>query len=158
MAAERKYPPLETLERIKAWCDRQERAHSEVRRKLASWAVYGEETENIIAELISTDYLNEERYARAFARGKSRLKAWGWRKIKNELKAGGVSDFSLKMAREEIDEDEYRQGLYRLLEKKASSVKASNAFEKRQKVYRYLVGKGYEMDDIKEAWEVLYSD
>jgi regulatory protein len=158
MAAKRKYPPLETVERIKSWCDRQERAHSEVRRKLTSWGVYGEETENIIAELISSDFLNEERYARAFARGKSRLKAWGWRKIKSELKARGISDYSLKMAREEIDEDEYQRQLIGLLEKKANSVKASNEFEKRQKIYRYLTGKGYAMDEIRKAWEVLHSD
>lgn len=158
MATQRKYPPIETVERMKAWCDRRERAHSEARRKLASWGVFGDEVEGIIAELISSNYLNEERYARAFARGKSRIKAWGWMKIKNELKAKGVSDFSIKMAREEIDEEEYREGLQRLLEKKAESLKAANRFEKRQKVFRYLLGRGYGMEEIKIAWEVFDSE
>jgi len=153
MASSRKYPPVETLERIKQWCDRRERAHSEVRRKLSSWGVYGDESEGIIAELISSDFLNEERYARAFARGKSRIKGWGRRKIEQQLKSKGVSSYSINMAAEEIDDHEYIEGLKRLIRKKAPTIKAKSKFEKSQKMLRFLAGRGFTMAEVRTAME-----
>jgi len=149
----RKYPPQETIDRIKAWCDLQERAHSDARKKLTSWGVYGDEAENILAELISSNYLNEERFARAFARGKSRIKAWGWKKIEVALKAKGVADFSLRAAREEIDPDEYFDGLVGLAEKKDRLLKESDPFLRKQKLLRFLLSKGYSYDETKKALE-----
>lgn len=151
--AERKYPPQETLDRIKGWCDMQERAHSEARHKLSTWGVYGNEAENILAELISANYLNEERYARAFARGKSRMKAWGWKKIDLTLKSKGVSSFSRKAAFDEIDQEAYFKGLIQLAEKKVRVLSEPNPFRREQKVLRYLVGKGYSYGDAKKAVE-----
>lgn len=151
--ATRKYPPQETLERMRAWCDLQERAHSEARKKLNAWGVYGEEAENILAELIGGNYLNEERFARAFARGKSRIKAWGWKKIEMALKAKGVSSYSLKAAFEEIDQEEYMAGLINLAEKKERLLSESNPFRRKQKLLKFLVGKGYSYDEAKKAVE-----
>jgi regulatory protein len=147
----RKYPPEETFERIKHWCDIQERAHSEVRKKLSSWGVYGEESENIIAELIHLNYLNEERFARAFARGKSRIKSWGWKKIELELKKRGVSDYSIKAAFEEIDREEYLDQLLALAAKKRKLINESDSFKRDQKLLRFLVNKGYSYEDAKLA-------
>jgi regulatory protein len=149
--AHRKYPPEETFERMKAWCDLQERAHSEARKKLSSWGVYGEESENIIAELISLNYLNEERFARAFARGKSRIKSWGWKKIEVELKARGVSEYSIKCAYEEIDREEYLSQLFSLAEKKNRLIREANSFKKNQKLLRFLVSKGYSYEEANLA-------
>jgi len=151
--AVRKYPPKETLDRMKHWCDLRERAHSEARKKLNGWGVYGEETENILAELISQNYLDEERFARAFARGKSRIKAWGWKKIEMSLKAKGVSAYSLKAAFEEIDEEEYFEGLMNLATKKERLLSEPDTFRRKQKLLRFLVGKGYSYDESKKAVE-----
>jgi len=147
----RKYPPEETFERIKGWCDIQERAHSEARKKLSSWGVYGEESENIIAELIHLNYLNEERFARAFARGKSRIKSWGWKKIEQELKRRGVSDYSIKSAFEEIDREEYLDQLMALAAKKKKLIREANAYKRDQKILRFLVNKGYSYEDANLA-------
>jgi regulatory protein len=149
----RKYPPQETLDRIKVWCDRQERAHSEARIKLNSWGVYGEEAENILAILISENYLNEERFARAFARGKYRIKAWGWKKIEMTLKAKGVSSFSLKAAFDEIDQDEYFAGMINLAAKKERLMSEAHPFRRKQKLLQFLVGKGYSYEEAKKAVE-----
>ena len=138
---------------MKRWCDIQERAHSEVRRKLNSWGVYGDEVENIVADLISLNYLNEERFARAFARGKSRIKSWGWKKIEMELKAKGVSNYSIKAAFEEIDREEYLDQLFSLARKRSSLIKASNPYEKQQKLLKFLVSKGYSYEDANLAIE-----
>jgi len=151
--AVRKYPPQETLDRMKAWCDLQERAHSDARKKLNSWGVYGEEAENILAELISANYLNEERFARAFTRGKYRMKAWGWKKIEQALKAKGVSSYSLRGAFDEIDQEEYRAGLIELATKKERVLSESNPFRRKQKLLRFLVSKGYSYDEANKAAE-----
>lgn len=151
--AVRKYPPQETLDRMKAWCDLQERAHSEARKKLSSWGVYGDEAENVLAELISSNYLNEERFARAFTRGKYRIKAWGWKKIEMTLKQKGVSSFSLKAAFEEIDQEEYLAGLMNLAAKKERLLTEKDPFRRKQKLLRFLVSKGYSYDDAKKAAE-----
>ena len=151
--AVRKYPPQETLDRMKAWCDLQERAHSEARKKLNSWGVYGEEAENMLAELIGSNYLNEERFARAYTRGKYRIKAWGWKKIEMSLKAKGVSSYSLNAAFDEIDQGEYLAGLMNLAEKKERLIKESDPFKRKQKLLRFLVSKGYSYDEAKKAVE-----
>lgn len=149
----RKYPPQETLDRMKSWCDLQERAHSDARIKLRGWGVYGDEAENILAELISQNYLNEERFSRAFARGKYRIKAWGWKKIEAALKAKGISDFSLKAAKDEIDPSEYYEGLLNLAAKKERLLNESHPFRRKQKLLRFLVSKGYSYDEAKKAAE-----
>ncbi len=155
MGAGRKYPPGETRDRMRKWCDLQERAHSDVRKKLVSWGVYGDEAEQIIAELISEDYLNEERFSRAFARGKFRIKRWGWMKIERELRMKGVSAYSLKAAREEYDEEDDGSVLAELLKKKARLITENDPYKLRAKLTRYAVGKGYGFDEIRKATEQM---
>jgi len=151
VSVERKYPPFETRERIRKWCDQQERAHSDVSRKLHTWGVYGDEIDQIIIELISDNYLNEERFARAFARGKFRIKKWGWKKIQNELRRKGVSKYSIALAHEEIEESDYLETLKELLEKKRPFIKSKSTWEESQKLMRFAVNKGYSFDDVKKV-------
>ena len=150
MSIPRKYPPFETREKIQRWCALQERAHFDVRRKLASWGVYGDEQEQIIGELIGDNFINEERFARAFASGKFKIKKWGWKKIENQLRQKQVSKYSIALAREEIDQDAYFQTLTELLEKKKSLIKADSPWERKQKLLRYAVAKGYAAGDVIE--------
>lgn len=153
MAIERKYPPVETRERIMKWCAIQERAHSDVRRKLSSWGVYGDESEVIIGELISGNFLNEERFARAFARGKFRIKHWGWAKIQNELRRKGVSSFCIAKAAAEIDADESKETIFNLIKKKASFSRETDRNKLRQKLQRYGYSKGYSFGLVNQAIE-----
>jgi regulatory protein len=148
-----KYPPLETLERMKKWCDRQELAHGDARKKLAGWGVFGEQAESIIAELISEGFLNEERFARAFARGKNRMNGWGWKKIEAALRVKGVSSYSITLAKEEIDPSEYQELLKQIIRKKTPALKGGSAYEKRMKLLQYLAGKGYAFEEVRQAWE-----
>jgi len=146
-----KYPPFETREKIKRWCDMQERAHSEVIQKLRSWSVDHDDAEQILSELIGENYVNEERFARAFASGKFRIKKWGWQKIKISLKQKGISDYSIRLAKEEIDDDDYRQTLVELLSKKWPLIKANSDWEAKQKLLKYAVGRGYHHEDVNSA-------
>ena len=134
------------------YCKYQERCHMEVRNKLYELGCTTPEVENHIATLIESDALNEERFARSFARGKFRLKQWGKEKIKQQLKLRKISDYCIKKAFTEIDPAEYEHTLNKLAFKKAAEVKSDRSEASRKfKLYRYLIQKGYERDLVMDA-------
>ena len=129
---------------LQKYCAYQDRCHQEVRSKLLNLQVYGDDLEEIMAELITENFLNEERFARSFARGKFRLKHWGRQKIERELKLRNISDYCRRKAFEEIEDDDYSAALRKLTLKKALQVRAVDTFIKRRKIAQYLINKGYE--------------
>jgi regulatory protein len=144
------------LEKIKHYCAYQERCHSEVRSKLLELKVYGLELENYISILIEENFLNEERYACSYARGKFRFKQWGKTKIKYQLKAKQISPYLINKAMQEIDDEEYWQVLTTLAEKKSQSLQTEkNRFIKSQKIRNYLLQKGFESGLIYEVMKDL---
>jgi regulatory protein len=141
--------PMEELKSILHYCKYQERCHAEVRNKLYELGFTSVDVERLLTELIATDVVNEERFARAFARGKFRMKQWGREKIKIELKQRKISDYCIKKALTEIDGDEYDNTLNKLVDKKLVQLKADRSeISKKGKLYRYLVQKGYERDIV----------
>ena len=139
---------IEGLEKAKSYCAYQERCHKEVSDKLYSWKLNADEIDYIIDNLLQENYLNEERFAIAFAGGKFRIKKWGRKKIIQKLKEKGVSDYCIKKGLEEIIEEEYISNMRNLIEKKYTSLKDKNIFTKKKKTAAYLYGKGYESDLI----------
>ena len=99
------------LNKLRHYCAYQERCHEEVRTKLLSLKVYGDGLEEIINQLISEDFLNEERFAKAYAGGKFRMKKWGRGKIIQGLKARKISDYCIKQGMSEIPEEDYQKFL-----------------------------------------------
>ena len=151
MSNPRKYPPQETLSRLKNWCDRQERCHQEVRNKAFSWGYYYEDAEELIAQLIVANYLNEERFAQAYVSGKYRIKKWGRKKIIQELKQKQISDYCVKKGLEEIDEDEYLLHLEYWIDRKNTQWKSTKVFHRKGKIAQFCINKGYEPDLVWEA-------
>jgi regulatory protein len=130
---------------ITRYCQYQDRCQKEVRNKLYENGARKDEVEDLMMELIAAKLLDEERFARSFARGKFRIKNWGRRKIIYELKQNQISDYCIKKGLAEIDEDEYLETLERLTEKKMPDIKKEqNIFARRAKLQRYLSQKGYE--------------
>ncbi len=154
----RKYGPVETVQRIKQWCDLQERAQQEVRDKLYQWGIHRNEVESVIAELISGNYLNEERFARAYVSGKFRIKRWGRNKIVHSLKYKQISSYCIRLGLREIDEDEYSRVIHDLIEKKSNQVKSTNPLQHRHKIAAYLVQRGYEPDLVWQQLNNLQQD
>lgn len=144
------------LEKIIKYCAYQERSHVEVKEKLFSYGLYKEQVEELISQLIAENYLNEERYAIAFAGGKFRMKYWGRIKIKYELKQHQVSEYCIKKALSQIDEDQYLERLKKLFADKTTSLKQEkNNFVKKRKIMAYLQQKGYESSLINELLKEL---
>lgn len=136
---------------IEHYCHYQPRCHKEVRNKLYELGCTTPEVEEQIAELIQSGLLNEERYARAFARGKFRMLKWGKVKIINELRGNKISEYCIKKGLSEIDGEQYMEVLTVLAEKKWKALKSEkNQFTKRAKARKYLMQKGYEADLVQE--------
>ncbi len=134
----------EALQKAKHYCAYQERCHSEVKEKLYSFGLYKEDVNELLSQLISDNYLNEERFAIQYAGGKFRIKQWGKVKIKFSLKQKQVSEYCIKKALAAIDENEYNRTLAKLFEQKLKILKAEkNIFIKKRKLQDHLMQKRF---------------
>lgn len=141
---------------ITRYCQYQDRCQKEVRNKLYENGARRDEVEELLMELINIKLLDEERYARNFARGKFRIKNWGRRKIVYELKQNQISEYCIQKGLSEIDEDEYLLTLERLTERKMPDIlKDKNVFTRRAKLQRYLSQKGYEHELVADMLKRL---
>ena len=138
----------QALQKLRHYCAYQERSHSEVKEKLYQLGVWKKDHDEIIASLIEDNYLNEERFAIAFAGGKFRMKEWGRVKIKYELKQKQVSDYSIRKALKEIKEEDYLKVLHKVAEEKYASLKAEQYLVRKKKTMDYLMQKGFEPELI----------
>ncbi|MBZ9626958.1 RecX family transcriptional regulator [Psychroflexus sp. CAK57W] len=141
----------EALVKVMNYCVYQDRCHQEVEKKLDELEMYEEAKAYIITKLIEEDFLNEERFARSYARGKFRIKKYGRLRITRELKAKNISAYNLKAGLSEIDEDDYLKTLKDLSEQKLKTLNEPNAYKKRQKLYQHLAYKGYETELIYDV-------
>lgn len=142
----------DALYHMQRLCAVQDRCSSEIRTRLIEHGVYGHELEQVLAELISDNFLNEERFATSYARGKFKIKRWGKIKIRQELKFRKISEYSIKKAMKEIDYDDYHDTLELLIEKKLPTVRAKDKWELKKKLTAYATQKGYEYEAIKEVF------
>lgn len=147
----------EATPKIKAYCAYQERCHNEVKQKLYGYGLYTREVDQLMAMLIEENYLNEERFARMFAGGKFRMKAWGRIKITQELKRRKISPYLIRVAMKEIDPDVYQQRLSQLAEKKWASLKGKK-IEKTAKTTQFLMQKGFELPLIQSTLTAMQEE
>ena len=149
MVHRKKLTADQALQRAKLYCAYQERCHAETKQKLYSFGLFKNEVDRIVSSLIEEDYLNEERFAMAYARGKFRMKHWGRMKIMHELKQKSVSRYCITKAIKQIEEDEYLEVLARLAREKFKELSdEQNELMRKKKVHDYLLQKGYERDLI----------
>ncbi len=130
----------------------QDRCQWDVRNKLTEWGLLENTKDIIMIELINDSFIDEERYARSFCRGKFRIKKWGRRKIEFELKKKNISSVCIKKGMEEIDMEEYLMELGVQAEKKNNLIKEKNHFKRKTKLAKYLINKGFESNLV---WDKL---
>lgn len=142
------------IAKIKAarYCAYRERTQREVREKLHSYGIYGDDAEYLISELITEGFINEERFAKAYAGGKFRMKKWGRLKIKHGLEQHGLTLHSVNKGLASIDEQDYKETLELLMNKKWGRVKTEDPFVRKHQTAKFLIGKGYEPALV---WELL---
>ncbi len=135
------------------YCAYQERTQQEVRDKLYSLGLYRDEVEDVLTELISENFVNEERFAKSFARGKFNLKKWGKRKIIFELKKRNLSPYCIDQAIKEISDEAYEKMIFQIIENKMSYL-PEVGYTTKNRIIKYLIGKGFETE---KAWTILNS-
>jgi len=143
----------EAKEKLSTFCAYQERCIWETRRKLYEKGIKDSNSDDLIDYLIKEKFIDEERFARSFARGKFRLKKWGRGRISRELKMRQMSEGDIRKGLSEIDPNEYYDTLLSQVEKQWERIKESDPYKKKFKVIQYLISKGFEQDLIKEAIE-----
>lgn len=146
-----KHNPLtyeEALYKSAAYCSQSEHCISELKNKLAQWNVTESDQLRIIRYLMEEKYIDEKRFAIAYVKDKFRYNKWGKIKIRLELNLKRIEKELIEAALETIDSDEYSEMIIRLAKDKEKKLTYRNEYERKGKLYRFLAGKGFEMDVI----------
>ncbi len=151
------YTLTEATKKLERYCAYQERCHKDVTIKLRGMRMIPEVIDQIITHLIQENYLNEERFAQSFARGKFNIKKWGRNRIVNELKQRDISSYNIKSALAEIDDAHYMETLDALAKKRLEAIKETDKQKRKRKLADYLLYRGWEShlvyDKISELIE-----
>jgi regulatory protein len=151
MNSKKTYTVDEALKLLENYCVYQERCHKDVEQKLFELKLIPEAKEKILLHLMKHNFLNEERFAKAFVRGKFLNNNWGKQKIINELKFKNLSTYTINSGLKEIDEYQYKEKLQNLAQKKLVLLKEPNKYKKRTKLAQYLIAKGYESNLVYDV-------
>lgn len=140
------------LNKARKYCTYQERSQQELRDKLYALGLFRKDVEQVIAAMIEEGYLNEERFAIAYAGGKFRVKQWGKVKIRLALKQKRVSEYCIKKALAQISEKEYESTLQKVIATQSRKISEKNILKKNYKLAQYAIGRGFEPEMV---WEQL---
>lgn len=149
------YTVTEATRKLESYCAYQERCHKEVVGKLKEMRMVSTAIDHIITHLIQEGYLNEERFAKSFARGKFQIKKWGRNRIVNELKLRDISKFNIASALKEIPENEYLETLHQLAKKRVMEIKETHTLKRKKKLADYLLYRGWESHLVYEKIKEL---
>ncbi len=151
------YTVEEALVKLQKYCSYQDRCHKEVDQKLKEMQMIPQASEQIIWKLIEGNFLNEERFAMAYVRGKFRIKKWGKRRLVSELKKRQISKYIINKALNQISEDDYKATFETLAERKATSIFGSSKLKKKKKLADYLLYRGWEPHLVYEKVNQLFN-
>jgi len=151
------YTVIEATRKAEHYCAYQERCHDEVQTKLQLMHMIPQAIDLIMVHLIQNDFLNEERFACSFARGKHRIKSWGKIRIVNELKFRHISKFNIDNALKQITSEEYDATFHKLADKHWENMRENNTLKKRKKFCDFLLRKGFESHLVYEKVKDLES-
>ena len=144
--------PNQVLDKMAKYCAYQERCVKDVRDKLKIYDISQEERDKILDYLLDNRFVNDERFAKSFVRGKISQSGWGSNKIRFHLVQKGIAKEIIDEALKQTDEEVYRKRLTDILKVKAKSIKAETDFEKKRKLATYAMQKGFEGSLV---WEVI---
>jgi len=149
------YTVTEATRKLESYCAYQERCHKEVIEKLRELRMVDAAIDHILAHLIQEGYLNEERYAKSFARGKFLIKKWGRNRIVNELMLRDISKYNIQSALKEIPEHTYLETLDKLAQKRVLEIKETHTLKRKKKLADYLLYRGWESHLVYEKIKEL---
>ena len=146
---------MDVLDKMAKYCAYQERCVKDVVEKLKSFDLPQSEKDLILNYLVENRFVNDERFAKSFVRGKINQSGWGLNKIRFHLMQKGIDKEIINEAIGNTDEEVYRQRLVEILQVKSKSIKSESDFEKKRKLAAYAIQRGFEASLV---WEVLKED
>ena len=138
------------LKRSAQLCSSQEQCTSHIRQKLSSWKVSEQDAEKILHVLIKEKFLDDQRYANFYVRDKFRFNGWGKIKLTMMLRQKEIPGTIIEEALNQIDPELYKQKCEHLISEKAASLKESNQFKRKGKLFRFAAQRGFESDLIHQ--------
>lgn len=153
-----KYSESQALAKVAAYCSKAERSEFDVKRKLQTWELENSIIQSIIKRLKQEKFLDEQRFCRAFIKDKLIFNKWGRTKIIYELKKKQVPSNIIDISFSEFDTDQFDEQLTSLLRNKEKSIKAQNAYEKRNKLIRFALGRGFSFEQIQKVLETMLTE
>lgn len=150
--------PKTALDRAQWLCSQREKCVSEIKLNLFKWGIEAEEGERIIASLIKDGFIDEARYALAFAREKARFNGWGPRKIQMALRAKAVPQEHIGLALEEIQEFLTEENIVNLLQKKSKTIKYKDVYDFKSKLLRFALSRGFHYEQSLSVVEQIVTD
>ncbi|RZK04185.1 MAG: RecX family transcriptional regulator [Flavobacterium sp.] len=158
MQNQKTYTVDEAKLKLEYFCSYQERCHQEVVAKLRSMRMISDAIDLIVVHLLDHNFLNEERFACSFARGKHRIKTWGKIRIVNELKFRDISKYNITTALKEISPEEYLSNFHKLADSHWQNMRERDSLKKRKKFCDFLLRKGFESNLVYEKVKDLETD
>ncbi|TXE08612.1 regulatory protein RecX [Gelidibacter salicanalis] len=156
MHSQKTYTVDEAIKKLEHYCSYQERCHKEVAQKLYTIRMIPEAIDHIVVKLMQDNFLNEERYAKAFVSGKFRIKKWGKQRLTRELKQKDIGKTLITMALQTINDQDYLETFHILAEKKAETIRESNPQKKKKKLADYLLYRGWESHLVYDKVNELF--
>ena len=143
---------MDALDKMAKYCAYQERCVKDVKDKLKTFDIPQEAKDEILDYLLDNRFVNDERFAKSFVRGKVNQSGWGVNKIRFHLMQKGIAKDIIDEALKQTDGEVYRQRLIDILKVKAKTVKSETEFERKRKLAAYAMQKGFEGSLV---WEVV---
>ena len=153
----RKPDQAEIYQKLMRYCAYQERSPYDVMQKMRTWEMDAKAMEETLNFLQEEGFVDEERFAASYVRGKFNSNKWGRNKIREGLYARKIPKYIIEQALAELDEDLYAAQLVKLLEKKHAALKEEDPFKRKQKLALYAQSKGYELDLIWKLTDQIIS-
>lgn len=146
----------QALLRASSLCSQGEKAPQDIYEKAKNWGLQEPEAARLVARLIEENFLNEERYAKAFANDKFRFAHWGRVKVAYALRAKGISDSIIALALEEkVEDKDYQETCLDLLKGKMRDMSLPLSQQDRAKLYRFAAQRGFESAIISRCLSKL---
>ncbi len=155
MPEKKSYTFSEIKQKLVNYCVYQDRCHQEVEQKMRDFLLIPEARDEILLYLMQENYLNEERFARSYIRGKFYMKSWGRNKIRIHLQQKGVPLKLINSSMEEIEDDDYAATLKKIYTTYYAKQKGLKEYQKKSKTISYLISRGFEYDEILRLQDEL---
>lgn len=146
------YDLQEARQKLEYFCTYRDRCISEVEAKMSEYGLIREAKDELLMQLIRDKFLDEERFARSFVRGKFGIKKWGRHKIIAALRQKKVSEPCIRLGLSEIDDQKYIETLREIALKRMAKHRSLSEFHRRGKSAAHLIQKGFEADIV---WDII---